>query len=216
MASADTLARAAARLKPARAPEGGALPRAWLVSDPVRLPDPGPMLARMPRGAALLWRPYGLDRAGAERQGRVLRRLTRRLGVRLLVAGDARRAVVLGADGLHLPEGLARHGILAPLLLWHRAGRPRWLCVAAHGPRALARARALGADVAVLSPVFPTASHPGAPVLGPVRFARLAARAGLPLVALGGITAVTARRLPPGCVVGLAAVSGWAAPGHRV
>ena len=35
----------------------------------------------------------------------------------------------------------------------------------------------MGADAVLLSPVFPTRSHPGAPVLGPVRF-RLLARAG--------------------------------------
>jgi len=47
----------------------------------------------------------------------------------------------------------------------------------------------------LLSPVFPTRSHPGQPTLGPVRFRLLAARAGLPVIALGGMNRATARRL---------------------
>ncbi|MGZ8283326.1 MAG: thiamine phosphate synthase, partial [Allosphingosinicella sp.] len=46
-----------------------------------------------------------------------------------------------------------------------------------------------GADILFLSPVFPTRSHPGAPALGPRRFARLARRTRLPVIALGGVDA---------------------------
>ncbi|SDE11998.1 thiamine phosphate synthase [Rhodospira trueperi] len=184
------------------------LPAAWLVSDPARLPDPMPVLRRMPRGAGLIWRPYGLAWAEALARGRALRRRTRARGMVLLVAGDWRLAAVLGADGLHLPEGLARRSVLAPALAWAKR-QGRLLSVACHGPRALARARALNADMAVLSPVFPTASHPDAATLGPVRFTLMSRRAGLPTVALGGITPATAPRLRHSGAAGLAAVSGW-------
>jgi thiamine-phosphate pyrophosphorylase len=202
MAMTRTLAR----------PAGGLNPTRWLVSDPARLPDPAPVLSRLPPGWGLIWRPYGLDPRAALAQGRRLRRLTRRRRIVFLVAGDARLAAAVGADGLHLPEGMARHGILAPALAWRRTGDGRWLSVAGHGPLALARARSLGGDLALFSPVFPTRSHPGGPVLGPLRFALVARRAGLPVVALGGVTRATARRLPPGSAAGLAAVSGWAEP----
>ncbi|WP_343868577.1 thiamine phosphate synthase, partial [Caenispirillum bisanense] len=56
-------------------------------------------------------------------------------------------------------------------------------------------AAVLGADAALLSPVFPTRSHPGAATLGPWRFSLWAGAARLPVVALGGVTAATARRL---------------------
>ena len=59
--------------------------------------------------------------------------------------------------------------------------------------RELARA---GRAVAVLlSPVFPTRSHPGAASLGPLRFRLLAARAQVPVIALGGMNRRSARRL---------------------
>jgi thiamine-phosphate pyrophosphorylase len=50
-----------------------------------------------------------------------------------------------------------------------------------------------------LSPVFPTASHPGAPALGIVRWAGLAHQAGLPVLALGGVSGVSVGRLPRIC-----------------
>ncbi|NCA91611.1 MAG: thiamine monophosphate synthase, partial [Gammaproteobacteria bacterium] len=50
-----------------------------------------------------------------------------------------------------------------------------------------ARAAALGLDYALLSPVMPTASHPGAPHLGWEDFAALAEAAALPVYALGGL-----------------------------
>ncbi len=207
-----TLAEAARSLEEARDRAGRPLPRLWLVSDPVRLPDPASALARLPRGAGVIWRPYGLDAAEARARGRRLRVLTRRRGLLLLVAGDWRLAAALDADGAHLPEGLARGrgAPLAPLLAWRRAGRGRRLSVACHGARAVARAAGLGADMAVLSPVFATASHPGARSLGPVRFALLARRARCPVVALGGLTATGVARLPAGAAKGVAAVSALA------
>ncbi|MDE2406203.1 MAG: thiamine phosphate synthase, partial [Sphingomonadales bacterium] len=76
------------------------------------------------------------------------------------------------------------------------ASGPRLLRLAtAHDLRELAAARRARADAVLLSPVFPTRSHPGAATLGPQRFRALATRAGLPVIALGGMTAPRARAL---------------------
>jgi thiamine-phosphate pyrophosphorylase len=69
--------------------------------------------------------------------------------------------------------------------------------VTAHSLREIAAARRARADAIVLSPVFATRSHPGARTLGPLRLRLLAARAGLPVIALGGMNAARARRI--GC-----------------
>jgi len=204
-----TLAEAARRLNP---PSGRrwAGPAAIVVSDPHRQPDPGPRLARLPSGVAVLLRP---DRA-APRDGAEFARF-RAVGAGcrarrqwVMVSADWRLAARLGAEGLHLPEGMARHAVLAPALGWVRR-RGLWLTVACHSPRALARARAIGADAALLSPVFATASHPGAAGLGPLRFAVWARRSGLAVIALGGLDAVRLRRLPKGSAAGVAAIGGW-------
>jgi thiamine-phosphate pyrophosphorylase len=59
----------------------------------------------------------------------------------------------------------------------------------------LGLAARLGADAALLSPVFATRSHPGGATLGPVRFRLLARQAALPVIALGGMDARRARAL---------------------
>lgn len=57
-----------------------------------------------------------------------------------------------------------------------------------HDRDELARAAALGADFAVLSPVLPTASHPGVPGMGWAAFAELVRGHPLPVYALGGMS----------------------------
>ena len=131
--------------------------------------------------------------------GRELRALCRRHRILFSVAGDIRLALRLGADAVHLPEHLA-----------HRAGaahkfNSRWLVtVSAHDEAAIIGATKSGADAILLSPVFATAGHPEAKTLGPLRFAHLAHRTKIPVIALGGITAISAKRVPDAC--GLAAI----------
>jgi len=76
-----------------------------------------------------------------------------------------------------------------------RSGR-RLITSSAHGLPDLLRARRTGAVLAFLSPAFATASHPEATAMGPVRWARLAGSARLPVAALGGVDGTSVRRLP--------------------
>ncbi|MBU8544375.1 MULTISPECIES: thiamine phosphate synthase [Roseomonadaceae] len=200
-----SLAAQAARLRPASL-RGGALPRLWLVSDPARLPDPCAAAARLPLGAGVLAR--GLAPAVLARLGRI----AARRGICLLVGGDA-RAALRARCGLHLPDRPAGPGLTAFLLARQRRVPWAMLSLAVHGHAGLSRARRVDADFGFVSPAFPTASHPGAPALGPLRWAALAARLGRPAVALGGVAPASARRLPrhgPGRVAGLAAIGALA------
>ena len=65
---------------------------------------------------------------------------------------------------------------------------PGTLSLAAHDRGELVHAGAVGADFALLSPMFPTRSHPGAPTLGVAGFRALAQGSPAPVLALGGIT----------------------------
>ena len=56
-----------------------------------------------------------------------------------------------------------------------------------HNRQELLKAAALGASFAVLSPVLPTKSHPGAATLGWDRFRELCIDLPLPVYALGGM-----------------------------
>jgi len=156
------------------------------------------LLARLPKGAAVL-----LRGAAPEVAARVAK-LCRARWLVLLVSGDGRQALRLGA-GLHVPDRAATRNLL-PFLLNRRGA---WLSAAVHGRAGLVRARRIGADVVLISPAFPTASHPGAPALGPLRWASLARAAGRPAVALGGMSAQAMRRLPRGLAAGWAGIGVW-------
>jgi thiamine-phosphate pyrophosphorylase len=196
-----TLTELARRLN-ARRDATRRLPPVLLMTDEIRLPDPLPAARTLARGSGVVLRHYSApDRAVLAAQ------LARLPGIVLMVAGDVALAHAVRARGLHLPEGsrppprLRRRGFV--------------ITMAAHSVPALRRARILGADAAVLSPVFPTASHPSARTLGPLRFAALVRTAGLPVYALGGVTAANARRLQQSGAVGFAAIAGLAATVSR-
>ena len=111
-------------------------------------------------------------------------------GFRLLIADDPALAAGIGAAGLHLPEARMKEAAH-----W-RARFPHWIVTSsAHSLHALMGARHL--DAVFLSPVFPTASHAGARALNPARAAMIAARAPVPVYALGGVTARNAVLLGP-------------------
>ena len=190
--------RLCARRRARRHARRGAPPALILVVDRARLADPLGAARRLPAGAAVLLRDYGAaDRAPF---ARALAALCRRRRLRFLIGGDWRLAARLGA-GLHMPEALARR----------RRGHG-WRTAAAHGRAGLCRAARAGAGAALLSPVFPTASHPGAAALGPVRFAGLVRAAGLPVYALGGLDAARTRRLAGTGARGIAAIGAFGAP----
>lgn len=182
-----------------RKSQGRPLPGLLFFTDPARTPDAEAIAASLPRGAAVVFRAFGAKDALA--QGLRLKAIARRRGLVLLVGANERLAAALGADGVHLPERLA-----------HRARavrRPGWIITAAaHSLRAARLARAAGADAAVVSAVFPSRSPSAGPPIGPLRLARLARDAGLPVYALGGVDNKKARRLKDAGLVGIAAVDG--------
>jgi thiamine-phosphate pyrophosphorylase len=86
----------------------------------------------------------------------------------------------------------------------------RIVTAAAHSEPAIVAAAKAGVEAVLLSPVFPTASHPGGATLGVVRFARLAhlaASLGLFVYALGGVTdGAKIRRLAGSGASGIASI----------
>lgn len=176
---------------------------AVLITDRGRQGPPRPaLLAGLKRGDLVIFRDY--DAPDRPALGRLWRRLTRARGIGLLVAGDRSLALALDADGQHLPGHRLRRPEIRHL--------PRLLpaSAAVHDRRDLVRARRRGADLLLISPVLPTRSHPGARVLGPLRFRALARQADRPVVALGGMDRSRLRQLSP-CrnLMGFAAIDAF-------
>ena len=175
-------------------------PVLWLFTDERRLPDPLAAVARLPAGLCGVVFRHDHDPRRAE-LGRALAKLCRQRRLALAVAGDWRLAVALRA-GLHLRVG-RRPG--------HAARWCRSVTSSAHGFADVRRARLAGVQIAFLSPVFATASHPEGASLGPVRWSSLARGGGVG--ALGGIDGSTVRRLPLGRCLAVGAIGALGSAG---
>lgn len=150
-----------------------ALPRLWLITDARIDARLDRAIARLPRGSGVIFRHYHLPPDERAIRLAEIRRLCRRFGHRMEIAGES--------YGPPSP-----HRVLATV----------------HDLREIARANRFGARAVLLSPVYPTRSHPGGKALGRLGFLLLARRARMPVIALGGMTARRFRGLP---------VHGWAA-----
>jgi thiamine-phosphate pyrophosphorylase len=175
-----------------------ALPALVLMTDDERLADPLAAARALPRGSLVIIRARQAPRRA--QLAAALAKIARQRELVVLIANDAALAAKIGADGLHLSEtraGDASH--------W-RARHPHWLITAAaHSLRATTQAR--HADAVLLAPIFATASHPGATVLGAIRARLIAQQSPLPVYALGGIDAGNVARLEGGKFAGVAAIS---------
>lgn len=105
--------------------------------------------------------------------------------------------------GLHLPASGLREVSSRPV-----APR-RLLSCACHDTGELAQAERVGVDQALIGPVMPTRTHPGAEPLGWEGLSALAARTTLPLYALGGLEPDDLTRARAAGAVGVAGIRGF-------
>jgi thiamine-phosphate pyrophosphorylase len=123
-----------------------------------------------------------------------------RLLVNAGAAGAAEAARATGAAGIHLPGR------------WHaeQVGTARIagvVSVGCHSVGEVAVARTAGADLALLSPIFRTASHPEARPLGVEALTEAARTAGkMPVFALGGVNAENAAACTAAGAAGVAGI----------
>jgi len=178
------------------------------MTDPARGGDPLAVARRLPAGSWLIFRHYEL----AERSvlAAKLAGICRARRVSLLIAGDFGLAVALRV-GLHQPD---YQSASPKVRLWHRSGCRHGpiLTRAAHSRRAMAYAARIGADAALLSPVFATASHPATRPLGLLALRRLVRSGRVPVIALGGINRANVRALRGVRLAGVAAVGAVTPP----
>lgn len=160
-------------------------------------------LRRLPPKVLLRLRLPGLPDADYERVARELLPECRALDLRLILDREPQQVVVLGADGWH-----ATTRTLATLS--QRPLPDELLCLAsAHSREELLRAQRLGFDAAVLGPVLPTASHPGAATLGWGGFSGVIDELPLPVYAIGGLGPADAEAAFRAYAQGVAGISAY-------
>jgi len=148
-------------------------PRDWLMTDERMGERMWEAIGRVPAGTGgIVFRHYSLDPSERLELGERVSALAHQRKLTLAVGRDPRLAKQLGAQLIHNPSGPSELRF----------------SMAVHDEREADAARQAGADLVFLSPVYATRSHPGAPALGARRATELAALAGCPAIALGGMT----------------------------
>ena len=105
--------------------------------------------------------------------------MAHKAGARVLLNEDIELAKEVGANGVQLTG--------AQLAACKQRPDVELCAASCHNAEELKLAAELELDFALLSPVLPTRSHPGAPHLGWELFAGLAQNSSIPLYALGGL-----------------------------
>ena len=132
-----------------------------------------------------------------------VRELIREGGPRILVNDRADVAIACGAAGVHL-----RDGSVSPNVIRRIAPPGFVITVACHDADAVLRAEGEGADYAVLAPIFAPLSKPlGRPPLGLDTLRAIAARANIPIIALGGITVENSQQCVDAGAAGIAGIT---------
>lgn len=159
------------------------LPELWLMSDTRNDAALEASLKALPRGSGFIYRHYHLSAKERRARFTALAALARKCAHIVILADTPIIAKKWGADGVYGPAGRMPNGDALMKL------------ATAHNAKEIVAADRAGADAILVSPVFPTRSHPDVRSLGPVRFRMLARRTDTPVIALGGMTHDNARKL---------------------
>ncbi|EAQ28762.1 thiamine monophosphate synthase [Erythrobacter sp. NAP1] len=158
------------------------LPELWLISDARNDAVLEDAIARLPKGSGFVFRHYHLWPDERATRFAALLPMLRDGGHWAIVSDSVSTAEEWGADGVY--------GALDAI----PTSDLRWIATA-HNEGEIVDANRYGADAVMLSPVFPTRSHPGGDTLGVDRFRQLAALSKVPVIALGGMNTSRAEQL---------------------
>jgi thiamine-phosphate pyrophosphorylase len=171
------------------------LPRLWLMTDERQGEALWRALEKLPRGSGVVFRHYSLPEAERRELFLQVQGISRSRDCILMVGGPPALAADWGADGSHGWGGAGRSHLLTSLSV--------------HDAEEMRAANRLKPDLAFVSPVFETQSHPGKSSLGIEGLSALAALATMPVIALGGMNEERARLLTQPNIYGWAAIDAW-------
>lgn len=152
------------------------LPLLWLLSDARNDAGLESALRDLPQSSGFVFRHYHLSEAARRERFEALAAIARACNHVVILSG----AGDWGADGHYGPPECWAAGLKL---------------ATGHNGDEIDTALAAGADGIFLSPVFPTRSHPGAPMLGVMGFRVLAQQSPVPVIALGGMNRARAEEL---------------------
>tara|TARA_B100001123_G_C14992603_1_gene900191 strand:+ start:50 stop:685 length:636 start_codon:yes stop_codon:yes gene_type:complete len=159
---------------------------------------------KIPRNSAFLLRSYK-----SKERKKIAKQLLKFCKIRrlkLLISSDIKLADNINADGVHFPEYMVKKN---NKINWKYTNqlklKKKWITtVAAHNINTIKLAKNFNIDAALLSPVFPSKSHPMGKILGVKKFTKIVKQANLPIYALGGINIKNVKSLLETDIIGYA------------
>ena len=148
-------------------------------------------------------REKGLDRAAFLAEARRFTALCRRLGVAGIINDSVEIALASGADGVHVGQSDLEAGRARELL-----GPDKIVGVSAHSPEEARRAREAGADYLGCGAAFATGTKADAKPISKETIRAVTAAAGVPVVAIGGVSRENILELKDLGLSGVAVASG--------
>lgn len=183
------------------------IPPIVLMTDDQRIPDPDAAIRALSHDSMVIFRHY--DHPKRAKLGAHLRTICRAKGIPFLVANDVALALKLDADGMHFPEYRA----LTDPGIYRRMPQGFLRISACHSVQTLGKLAQLPKhirpDGVLISPIFPTQSHPGAAPMSRTdicHMTRLCHRYSMVPIGLGGITAQTIENLQDSALASVAGI----------
>jgi thiamine-phosphate pyrophosphorylase len=167
-------------------------PTRWLMTDERVGDELWRAIERLPAGGGVVFRHYATPPDERAALARRVAALCEQRGLLLAVARDVPLARAVGAALVHNPIGDA--GTLSVSRAVHSLNEAK---------------AARGADLLFVSPVYATASHPGAPALGLEQALTIAHAGGGAALALGGMDEAKGRAAMAAGFHGWAAIDAW-------
>ena len=125
--------------------------------------------------------------------------------IKLLIGSDIKLAEDIKADGIHFPEYMIKKNKINWIDIKNVKSKKRWIITTSvHSIQSLKKAEGLDIDAVLLSPVFPSKSHPNSKSLGLNKFSKIVKKTKLPIYALGGINIKNVKSLTETDIIGYA------------
>ena len=158
---------------------------------------------KIPNGAAILLRSYKIK--GRKKIAKQLLKFCKIKKLKLLISEDIKLARDINADGVHFPTYMVKKDIINwSLINKIKIKKNLIITTAIHNSKELENAQLFDFDAGLLSPVFPSKSHPNVKSLGIRKFSKLVDKSDLPIYALGGINAKNIKSLFQTDIIGYA------------
>lgn len=187
-----------------------ALPSSILCTDRTRISDFEKTINSLPKNSAILIREYDLDKKNREIFTQKISALARGKDLKILVGKDITLAKKIKADGIHFSDF---DKLPLQFLQQKKFNKKFIFSFACHNIKSLKKAHQIKADIAFISPIFPTKSHLKTKSLGLKSLAKISLKTKTTtyfhpeVYALGGINSKNITSVRKLGISGFAAIS---------